>query len=75
MTHYDEWPTITYAQAWAACESGQKLHLAGRVYLVRPIPPRPGVVPEARPAVWVTDERTLGDHGLLLFPDGRAEVR
>jgi len=70
-----EWPGITYEQARAACEAGQKLHLAGRVYLARPVPPRPGAGDEGGPAVWVTDERTLGDHGLLLFPDGRVEVR
>ena len=69
MTHCDGWPDITYEQAWAACEAGQKLHLAGRVYLVRPTPPKPGAA-----AMWVADERTLGDHGLLLFPDGRVEV-
>jgi len=74
MTHGDEWPDITYEQAWAACEAGQKLHLAGRVYLVRPTLPKPGPS-DRRPAVWVTDERSLGDHGLLLFPDGRVEVR
>ncbi len=70
-----EWPDITYEQAWAACDAGQKLHLAGRVYLVRPIPPKPEGSAEGRLAVWVTDERTLGDHGLLLFPDGQVEAR
>jgi hypothetical protein len=78
MTLGSEWPTITYEQAWAACEAGQKLHLAGRIYLVRPTPSEPGTAPNSlrsQAAVWVTDERTLGDHGLLLFPDGRIEVR
>jgi len=75
MTPYGEWPEITYEQAWAACEAGQKLYLAGRVYLVRPTPLKPGPSSEGKPAVWVTDERSRGDHGLLLFPDGRAEVR
>ena len=78
MTHCDGWPDITYEQAWAACEAGQKLHLAGRVYLVRPTPPKPGAVADSlrsQATMWVTDERTLGDHGLLLFPDGRVEVR
>jgi hypothetical protein len=75
MTPGGEWPGITYEQAWAACEAGQKLYLAGRVYLVRPTLPKPGPAPESRPAVWVTNERTLGDHGLLLFPDGRVEAR
>jgi hypothetical protein len=78
MTHGDEWPDITYEQAWAAYEAGQKLYLAGRVYLVRPTLPKPGAGPGClwpQSAVWVTDERSLGDHGLLLFPDGRIEVR
>ncbi len=78
MTPGGEWPDITYEQAWAACEAGQKLHLAGRVYLVRPTLPKPGASPDSlrsQAAVWVTDERTLGDHGLLLFPDGRVEAR
>jgi len=78
MTHCDGWPDITYEQAWAACEAGQKLYLAGGVYLVRPTPPKPGAAADSirsQAAVWVTDERTLGDHGLLLFPDGRVEVR
>jgi len=75
MTHCDGWPDITYEQAWAACEAGQKLHLAGRVYLVRPTPPKPEAAAGGRPVVWVTDERTLGGHGLLLFPDGRVEAR
>lgn len=75
MTPGGDWPDISYEQAWAACEAGQKLHLAGRVYLARPTPAKPGAAHEGRPAVWVTDERTPGDHGLLLFPDGRVEVR
>jgi hypothetical protein len=25
--------------------------------------------------LWVTDERSPGDHGMLLFPDGRMEVK
>ena len=78
MTSGSEWPTITYEQAWTACEAGQKLHLVGRIYLVRPTPPKPGASPDSlrsQAALWVTDERTLGDHGLLLFPDERVEVR
>ena len=78
MTPGGEWPEITYEQAWAASEAGQKLYLAGRVYLVRPTPPKPGASPDSlrsQAAVWVTDERSQGDHGLLLFPDGRSEVR
>lgn len=60
---------MTYEQARDAYEAGQKLYFEGRVYLVRRAlrPPEEGLV------LWVTDERTLGDHGLLLFPDGRAE--
>ena len=60
---------ITYDQAKAAYEAGQKIHLSGRTYLVRPAlrGTTEGLV------LWVTDERTLGDHGLLLFPDGRIE--
>ena len=66
-----DWPAIAYGQARAAYEAGQKLHLGGRTYLVRPAlrQPEEGLV------LWVTDERTLGEHGLLLFPDGRIEAR
>lgn len=62
---------ISYQQALAAYEAGQKLHQGGRIYLVRRAlrPPEEGLV------LWVADERTLGDHGLLLFPDGRTEAR
>ncbi|MEJ2738212.1 MAG: hypothetical protein P8189_32425 [Anaerolineae bacterium] len=31
--------------------------------------------PEEGLVLWVTDQRTLGDHGLLLFPGGRTEAR
>ena len=55
----------------AAYEAGQKLHLGGRVFLVRPALREP----EAGLVLWITDERTLGDRGLLLFPDGRVEAR
>jgi hypothetical protein len=89
-----DWPDITYEQALAAYEAGQKLHRQGRVFLVRkalraseglahgPLrPPEGGPVrqvprsPEEDLVLWVTDQRTLGDHGLLLFPDGRTEAR
>ena len=62
---------VTYDQAKAAYEAGQKLHRGQHVYLVRPAlrEPEEGLV------LWVTEERTRGDHGLLLFPDGRAEAR
>ena len=65
------WPAISYEQALAAYEAGQKLHREGRIYLVRQAlsPLEEGLV------LWVADERTLGDHGLLLFPDGRSEAR
>ncbi len=66
-----DWPVIAYEQAQAAYEAGQKLQQGGRTYLVRPVlrQPEEGLV------LWVTDERTLGEHGLLLFPDGRIEAR
>jgi hypothetical protein len=66
-----DWPDITYEQALAAYEAGQKLHREGRVYLVR----QPKRAPEEGLVLWIADERTLGDHGLLLFPDGRTEAR
>jgi len=61
---------IDYQQALAAYQGGHKLHLGGRIYLVRRAlrEPKDGLV------LWVSDERTLGDHGLLLFPDGRVET-
>jgi hypothetical protein len=65
------WPHITYEQARAAYEAGQKLHLAGRTYLVRPALRESG----EELVLWVTDERTVGDHGLLLHPDGRVEAK
>jgi hypothetical protein len=68
------WPEISYQQARAAYEAGQKLHLGGRIFLVRPVL-RPDGEVEADPVLWVTDQRTLGDHGLLLFSDGRVEVK
>jgi len=60
---------IDYQQALAAYQGGHKLHRDGRIYLVR----RALREPEEGLVLWVTDERTLGDHGLLLFPDGRVE--
>ena len=64
-------PEVSYTQALAAHEEGQKLHLKGRVLLVRRAlrDPSEGIV------LWVTEEQTRGDHGLLLFPDGRVEAR
>jgi hypothetical protein len=66
-----DWPKITYEQAQAAYDAGQKLFLDGRIYLVR----RALRGPEEGLVLWVTDERTLGDHGLVLFPDGSAETK
>lgn len=63
--------SITYEQAMAAYEAGQKLYAGQRVYLVRR-----ALRPEEESLVlWVTDERTLGDHGLLLYPDGSVETK
>jgi hypothetical protein len=73
-------PQITYQQAKTAYEAGQKLHLGGRIYLVRPAL-RDGAMghsargSEESTVFWVTDQRTLGDHGLLLFPDGRVVAK
>jgi hypothetical protein len=66
-----DWPGISYEQARAAFEAGQKLHLGGRIYLVRRALRAPG----EGLVLWIADERTLGDHGLLLFPDGRVEAK
>lgn len=66
-----EWPEIGYEQALAAYEAGQKLHLGDLALLVRPVP-RPakeGLV------LWITDQQTRAEHGLLLFPDGRVEAK
>jgi hypothetical protein len=67
----DKLPEVTYGQAQAAYEAGQKLYLRGRTYLVRPAlrGAEEGLV------LWVADERTLGNKGLLLFPDGRIEAK
>lgn len=67
----DDWPEISYGQARAACEAGQKLHLGGRTLLVR----RTVRSPQEGMVLWITDERTRGDHGLLLFPDGSVEAK
>lgn len=64
-------PEITYEQARAAYKAGHKLYQGGQAYLVR----RALRGPEEGLVLWVTDERTLGDHGLLLFPDGRVEAK
>ena len=69
--HSVDLPEIGYEQARAAYEAGQKLHEGDRVYLVR----RALRESEAGVVLWITDEATMGYHGLLLFPDGRVEVR
>jgi len=66
-----DWPEIPYEQAMVAYEAGQKLHLGGRIYLVR----RALRSSEEGVVLWITDERTRGGHGLLLFPDGRVETK
>jgi hypothetical protein len=64
------WPEITYEEARAAYEAGQKLHKGGWTFLVRP-----ALREESPMPLWVTDERTLGDRGLLLYPDGTVESK
>ncbi len=64
----DGWPEITYEEARAAYEAGQKLHKGGRVFLVRP-----ALREKAELILWLTDQRTRGEHGLLLFPNGTVE--
>jgi len=66
----DGWQ-ITYDQARRAYEAGQKLHAGGRIYLVR----RALRESDEGLVLWVTDQRSLGEHGLLLFPDGRVEAK
>ena len=67
----EDWSDITYEQSLAAFEAGEKLYLGGRTFLVRQAL-RDG---EQGLVLWVADERTLGDHGLLLYADGRVEVK
>jgi len=62
---------ISYEQARAAYQAGHKLHVGDLIYLVR----RALRESEEGLILWVVDERTLGDHGLLLFPDGRVEMK
>jgi hypothetical protein len=66
----DDWPEISYEEARAAYEAGQKLHKGGRVFLVRP-----ALREQEELILWLADERTRGEHGLLLFPDGRVEEK
>jgi hypothetical protein len=62
---------ITYDQARLAYEAGQKLHVGGRIYLVR----RALRESDEGLVLWVTDQRSLGERGLLLYPDGRVEAK
>lgn len=62
---------ITYDQARLAYEAGQKLHVGGRIYLVR----RALRESEEGLVLWITDQRSLGERGLLLYPDGRVEAK
>jgi hypothetical protein len=66
-----DYPEVDYARAAAAYEAGQKLYLDDKVFLVR----RALREPDAGLVLWLTEERTLGHHGLLLFPDGRIEAK
>jgi hypothetical protein len=70
-TMANDWPEITYEQARAAYQAGHKLYQGVRVFLVR----RALRGPEEGLVLWIADERTPGDHGLLLFPDGRVEAK
>lgn len=67
----DDWHSITYEQAETAYKAGQKLYAGQRVYLVR----RALRADEEGLVLWLTDERTRGDHGLILYPDGRIETK
>jgi hypothetical protein len=67
----EEMPGLAYEQAREAHEAGQKLHAGGRIYLVRPSLQVKG----EGLVLWVTDQRSRGDHGWLLYPDGRVEAR
>ena len=66
----DDWPEITYEEAGAAFKAGQKLYKGGKVFLVRP-----ALREKAELILWITDQRTRGEHGLLLFPDGTVESK
>ena len=66
----DDWPEITYEEARAAYEAGQKLHKGGRILLVRP-----ALREQQELVLWITDQSTTGDHGLLLFPDGSVQSK
>ncbi len=62
---------LTYAEARAAYEAHAKLHRGGHIFLVRRAlrPPEEGLV------LWVADQDTTGERGLLLYPDGRREPK
>jgi membrane protein implicated in regulation of membrane protease activity len=67
----EDLPAFTYEEVKQAYEGGHKLHVGGRIFLVRPAlrAKEEGLV------LWIADEQTRGDHGWLLFPDGRVEVK
>ncbi len=64
-------PGVSYEVAKQAYEGGHKLHMGEQIFLVRPAlrENEEGLV------LWVTDERTRGDHGWLLYPGGRVEAK
>jgi len=64
-------PGFTYEVVRKAYDGGHKLHVGDQIFLVRPVPrdKEEGLV------LWVTDERTRGDHGWLLYPSGRVEAK
>ena len=64
-------PIISYEQARAAYEAGEKLYQSDAVFLVR----RALRSKEEGLVLWVVDERTPGEHGILLYPDGRRELK
>lgn len=66
----DDWPEITYEEARAAFQAGQKLHKGGRIFLVRPT-----LREQEEPVLWITDQETTGDRGLLLFADGSVQSK
>lgn len=62
---------ITYQQAKAAFETGGRLYGEGSVLIVTRVL-RPD---EDDDVLWVTGADSLGDVGVLLYPDGRVEKR
>ncbi len=64
-------PGFSYEMVRKAYEGGHKLHVADQIFLVRPVPREN----EEGLVLWVTDERTRGDHGWLFYPGGRVEAK